>query len=58
MRILSWHGRPGRAHGLDARATIYGALYKTQHLKEALPGVTANEASAGVGGLTVAGIAS
>ena len=27
FRIPSWHGRPGRAHGRDARATIYVAVY-------------------------------
>ena len=31
LRILSWHGRPGRAHGRDARATIYGALCNLNH---------------------------
>ena len=32
LRILSWHGRPGRAHGRDARAAIYGALYNYNFL--------------------------
>ena len=27
VRIASWHGRPGCAHGRDARATIYVAPY-------------------------------